>query len=302
MDSTKPYHAIPPRFAARRHGFTLIELLSAMSILVVIVLLMSRVFTESTNIWQLGARRVTAATEGRVIMDFLVREMSMAIADDIVTFKLNSDQDIFWVPPGHTPQTFNTYGAQNDEVAFVAMTRPGSSGWRRTANQFVYFVAPMLDMDSQEIPNRYRLVRTRRTTTLYNTIENREAGPYGRPHMPRGNPTWWHEMDPDWQETGSPALRALETIAENVAAFEVWAYSEERDQYRFSYDSMEEGDMLPLWVDIYIEMLGEADAERAALLWDADENEASRFVENNARRYTARVFFPNRERALAFRD
>lgn len=277
-----------------QRGFTLIELLAAMGILTILVLLMARVFAETTNMWSTGTQRVTSASEGRVIMDFLVREMSMAIADDIVTFKLNSDEDArFGV---------FSYGAGSDEVAFVAMIRPGSSNWRRTANQFVYFVAPMVDENRQEIPNRYRLVRTRRTTTLYNNESNRELGPYGRPPAVTGNPLWWHEMEPDWQETGNPALRSLETIAENVAAFEVWAWSASGNNYRFSYDSTAEDNLLPLWVDIYLELLGEEESIQAAALWDADEERAREFVEANAQRFTARVHFPNRERALAFRE
>lgn len=301
----------------RIEGFTLIELLAAMGILIVIVLMMSRIFAETTSMWNLGTRRVTSATEGRVIMDFLVREMSMAMADEHVKFKVNSDEDIFYVPPGYTAQSWTTYGAQVDEVAFIAMMRPGSSSWRRTANQFVYFVAPMLDVDRNEMPGRYRLVRTRRTTTVYNNAANRALGPY---QPADSNVRWWEHMEPDWYETDDPALRALETIAENVAAFEVWAWAYDTQQERmvniFSYESYHRGpedtrpqyrgltpNTLPLWVDIFIEMLGEADAERAAILWvDGDQQAAEEFVHRNARRYTARVHFPNRERALAFRE
>jgi prepilin-type N-terminal cleavage/methylation domain-containing protein len=285
-----------------KSGFTLLELLAAMAVLVLLVLMMTTVFNESAKMWQLGTRRVSAAADGRAVMDFLVREMSMAIADEVVAFKLNSDQDTYWSPPGYTSESFRQYEAQSDEVCFVAMVRPGSSDWRRTANQFVYFVAPMLDEKGEEMPNRYRLVRTRRTTTVYNTIDNRRDGPYGRPPMPSGNPLWWQQMEPDWFETGNPALRSLETIAENVAAFEVWAWSEKQARYVFSYDSIEEDNLLPAWLDIYLEMLGEADAERAASLWDYSQDQAKQFVEENVRRFTARVFFQNRERTLAFRD
>ncbi len=298
------------RMSRSRKGFTLIELMVAMGILVIIVLMMARVYTDTTEMFQMGTKRVVTATEGRVIMDFLVREMSMAIADEMIAFKLNSDQDIFYVPPGYTADSWRTYGAQSDEVCFVAMVRSGGSYFRRTANQFVYFVAPMTRsyLDSggnlvvEEMENRYRLVRTRRTRTVFDSADNRAQGPYGRPPNPTGNHLWWQNMEPDWFDTRNPALRDLETIAENVAAFEVWAYSEDGEEYRWSYDSTQEGHVLPLWVDIYIELLDEADAERAATLWELDEDEARRYVDNNVRRFNARVFFPNRERALAFRE
>ena len=312
------------RMSRSRKGFTLIELMVAMGILVIIVLMMARVYTDTTEMFQMGTKRVVTATEGRVIMDFLVREMSMAIADEMIAFKLNSDQDIFYVPPGYTADSWRTYGAQSDEVCFVAMVRSGGSYFRRTANQFVYFVAPMTRsyLDSggnlvvEEMENRYRLVRTRRTQTVFNTADNRAQGPYGRPPNPTGNHLWWQYMEPDWLDTRNPALRDLETIAENVAAFEVWAwvYDRDRNEHRaiWSFDSTDiryndgrihhEQNVVPLWVDIYIELLGEEEAERAAVLWELDRDEARRYVDNNVRRFNARVFFPNRERALAFRE
>ncbi len=269
-------------------GFTLIEVLVAMSIVVLIVIMLSRVFTETTNIWNLGGKRIYAATEGRVVMDFLVRELTQAIADENVSFKLNSDDDTIY---GVT-----TYEAGSDEVCFVATVRSGSDHYKRTANQFCYFVSPMLDENNDEIPYRYRLVRTRRTTSMFLTPDGRARSAYN-------DPQWWRDMEPDYAASGDPALRTIETVAENVAAFEVWAYSEQQRDYVFSYDSTSatEGNLLPLWADIYLEVLDEKDAQQAAIMWEAGNIErAKEFVENNVRRFTARVFFPNRERALAF--
>jgi prepilin-type N-terminal cleavage/methylation domain-containing protein len=271
-----------------QRGFTLVELLAAMAIVTLLVLLMARIFTESTNMWSFGTRRITGAAEARVIMDYLVREMSMAIADEVITFKLNSDQDALY--------GVYSYGAGSDEVAFVAMVRAGDTYFRRTANQFVYFIAPMVDENIDPIPNRYRLVRTRRTQSMFNNERNRDRGAYN-------NPEWWRDMPPDWTENRGPqGFLALETIAENVAAFEVWAWSANGNDYRFSYNSADEGNMLPLWVDIYLELLGEDQAVQAAALWSIDEQRSREFVEANAQRYTARVYFPNRDRALAFRE
>lgn len=272
----------------RLSGFTLIELLAAMGILTILVLLMARVFTETTNMWTTGTQRSSSAAEARVIMDFLVREFSMAIADDVVSFKLNSDQDAIY--------GVYSYGAGSDELAFVGMVRTGDSYYKRTANQFVYFVAPMVDENREEIPNRYRLVRTRRTRSMFDREVRRAAGAYV-------DPEWWRDMPPDWTEDrGFEGRLALETIAENVAAFEIWAWSEQDDDYVFSYDSQDENDLLPLWVDIYLELLGEDQAIQAAALWETDEQRAREFVEASAQRYTARVYFPHRDRVLALRE
>lgn len=265
-------------------GFTVIELLAAMTVLIFVVLMMTRVFTETTGIWSRGAKNIQSAVEGRVIMDFIVKEMTQAIADDVVTFKLNSggsdSRPLYGV---------NAYGAESDEVCFVAMVRSGDDYYRRTSNQFVYYIAPMQDENDNDIPNRYRLVRTRRTNSMFNNPGNIANSAYG-------NRGWWRRMSP---EAGMP----IETIAENVAGFEVWAWSEAANQYEFGYNSADAANenLLPLWVDIYLELMSEDDAIRAAILWDANPQQGAEYVSRAVKRYTTRVFFPNRERALAFR-
>lgn len=142
---------------------------------------------------------------------------------------------------------------------------------------------------------------------MYKRNANRQASAYG-------DPEWWEGMTPDWNETGededededgSMGLLPLETIAENVAAFEIWAYNSKGEKIS-NYYSVDENDVLPLWVDIYLEVLGEDEAVRAAILWSSGGGsgsaDARQYIDNNVRRFTARVFFPNRERALAFRN
>jgi prepilin-type N-terminal cleavage/methylation domain-containing protein len=279
-------------------GFTLIELLAAMSVLVLITLMMARVYTDTTRMWELGTRRVTSAAEGRAVMDFLVRELAMAIADDVVAFRT--------VSPGVDGETFiygtETYGAEADEIFFVGMVRRGNTGsYRRTANQFAYFVTEMLDENDDILPYRYRLVRTRKTSTVFSRDEHRVLSAYGTNE-------WWKFQLPNYENiiqlpSVPPAERLydMETIAENVAAFEIWSYSERAGEYVSNYRSVREGNRLPIWVDIYLEMLSEADAIRAADLFESGvDAEARAFVDNQARRYMARVFFANRERAKAF--
>jgi len=259
-------------------GFTVIELLAAMTILIFLVMMMTRVFTETSGLWDKGADRAQTAAEGRVIMDFIVKEMTQAIADDIVSFKLNSG--------GTSTKMYgvNAYGADSDEVCFVAGVRPPPGVSLRNSHQFVYFIAPMLDETESVMPNRYRLVRVRKTGSMYSGTANLENSAYRKTD-------WWRNMN----------TNSLETIAENVAGFEVWAFSEKQRDYVFGYDSTVEDNLLPSWVDIYLELLGEDDAVRAAILWDANPSDAADYVSRNVRRFNARVFFPNRERALAFR-
>jgi prepilin-type N-terminal cleavage/methylation domain-containing protein len=276
------------RRARRRAGFTLIELLAAMTILVFIILMMTRLFSDATSAWTLGAKRITTATEGRAVMDFMVNELTQAVADDMLTFKLSSSVN-FGV---------GAYGAESDELYFGAVVQSGTGGNKRNLDQFAYFIAPMLDEQENVLPNRYRLVRTRRTASMYTSQVNRDNSIYKRKD-------WWVRMNPraGYIEEADPNGngQGSETIAENIAAFEVWAWSEANDSYVPDYDSRDHDDMLPLWVDIYLEMLSEEDAERMSILWPVDQQAALDFLAANVKRFTTRVFFPNRERALAFK-
>jgi len=288
-----------PAIDSGRAGFTIIELLSSMAILIFIVMMMTRMFAEATSIWSLGSRQITAASEGRAIMDFIVREMTQAIADTNVTFKLNSNADsvVYGVD--------SVYGAACDEVCFVAVVQSGHTTRLRTGTQYTYFVTNMRNATNNAVmADRYRLVRVRRTESMFSTPANILNSAYHKKD-------WWMRMEPDWNETGS--LMPVETIAENVAAFEVWAYRIDgydgsgKPKYKeeFDYDSSKWGNTLPLWVDLYLELLSEDDAARAADLADAIRNGAAlptalpEFLARNVKRYSTSVFFPNRERALA---
>ena len=86
----------------------------------------------------------------------------------------------------------------------------------------------------------------------------------------------------------------MEPVAENVAAFEVWAWSEAKGKYGYHYDSTDNDGKLPLWVDLYLELFSEEEAIQMAILWDANQETAQRYRDQHSRRYAARVYFPNR--------
>lgn len=111
---------------------------------------------------------------------------------------------------------------------------------------------------------------------MYNNAPNRARSAYG-------DREWWNHMNLD-----------VEVIADNIASFQVFAYCETAGNYVDDYISSARDDRLPLWVDIYVEMLDSATAERVALLWGPNNDEARRLIESNVRRYVTRVHFPKR--------
>lgn len=288
---SEPMPACGRKVKPKENGFTIIELLASMAILIFIVLMMTRLFADATTIWSLGAKRITTATEGRAIMDFIVTEMTQAMADEVLTFKINSGAST--EPPLYG---VSAYGAESDELTFVGAVQAGNSYNKRNVDQFSYFIAPMLDENENEMTNRYRLARTRRTTSMFTTADNRSKAAYR-------NEDWWqNNMQPNtgFFEEADNTGQGCETIAENVSAFEIWTYSEKTDGYEPSYYSRNHDDLLPLWADVYLEILGEEDAERASILWEQDQQLALEYIARTTKRFTTRVFFPNRERARAF--
>ena len=111
---SRPYGAI----AHRRGGFSLIEILVATIILMVIVLLMSMVFQQSSGAYQSGTTRVNAQKVLRIVLGVISRDMALAV-----------DSRFY---PGRVQQ-FDA-----DNVAFVALTgRPDATG--RRSPQWIEF-------------------------------------------------------------------------------------------------------------------------------------------------------------------
>ena len=266
-------------------GFTLMEIMAAMAILMVIVLMIGRIFTDSNKIWKIGTKRAGSLGEGRAVMDFLVRELSQAFSDTNVSFRLNSENPIYGVTAYRAPD-----GMHSDELFFVTAVRtPEYSDMRRAAPHHIYFITNMWDQAEQPIPNRYTLVRCRKTGSTHKTPEYREDSAYN-------DREWWRNFNPVIRYIGGVS-QDMEPIAENIAGFEVWAWSESKGKYDYNYDSNDNEGKLPLWVDIYLELFSEEESIQMATLWAVDPSAggaADQYREKNSRRYAARVFFPNR--------
>ncbi len=284
--------------ASRKGGFTLLELLAAMGVLVLVVMMMSRVFTDTTRMWNLGTKRIVEAQEARAVMNFLVQEISTAMADSLISFRMHSE-----VNPALS-MSVSAYGEDTDSLAFLAFTQTppwgatganhaGNDSWRRRATtQFIYFVDYMIDEfgddmdDSHELGPRYRLVRARGTRSSH-TVDDLPTRPPGLINSAYHRTDWWRE------EFNTDVLGNIETIAVNVVAFELWAYTE-AGNYIFNFDSVTQGEP-PLWIDLYLEMMGEAEIAQLAQMWKNNHPDRLDFRERNVRRYSARVYLRNRE-------
>ncbi len=282
-----------PQFRASRliesrgtAAFTLIEMLAAMTILVVVIMFMGRVVTESTNLWTTGMRRSEANNAGRAIVEFMVRDLSAALADDVIRFQVSSDVD-------------DVYGFSSDRVRLVSLDQLGRveqvpSGqlrYYRGAREIVYYLGPMRDVNNKIIPHRYRLLRNR-VIRFDDGVTAYTSGAHSNPNVQGGI---------KWVEKGVAGLQ----VAENVRTLEFWAYSYNYQSASFNsfnfdthqpYPGQPDPWGPPLWIDFYIELMGESDARQAAELASihGEDGAITRdFVERNSQRFAARAHLQN---------
>jgi prepilin-type N-terminal cleavage/methylation domain-containing protein len=262
-------------------GFTLIELLAAMAVLVVIVLMMGRLFADSVRTWAVGNKQVENSSNGRAVVNYIARELAMAVADEKLTFRLQSDFGAV-ITGANTEKPYGLY--DSDAIRFVTLSGiPDNSDKHRAAVQVQYYMALMKDANNNNIPYRYRLLRSFR-----NDFKGPSYQAYKWPPVDWTFATGPNDHTPD---------QGGDVLAENVVSFEMWVWSDAAAaNSSFNYSSAQPGNnnRLPLWADVYLELLGESDAIKAAELSAAGYSNMRDFLTQRSKGYMARVYFVNR--------
>lgn len=255
------------RGSKRRAGFTLIELLAAMAVLLTMVAIFGRIFTESSNAFNQGMGAADQNSTGRAVIDFMVREVSMMLADDKVSMRLYSDGS-----DDADTGVMDSFGQDPDSLYFASLNNDESSDLSRSIQQVGYRILPMRDENNIEMPYRYRLNRL--------VVRDADAVSY-RAYL---DDTW-----PDTMAGSSPALGS--TVVENVRTLEFWVY-DKNGVIRANYNSQVHGP--PLFVDLYLEMFSEEDAIRVAAIAEAgNESRAEEIADKVVKRFAARVYLSN---------
>ena len=262
---------------SRARGFTLIELLAGMAVLSILIVLLAQFVNLGTDAWDHGMRQAESSSSARAALEFLASELSTAIAGDRVTFSHLAN---------HTQTYFAGGDHGSDALMFVSVSRPpDDDNPARAGVEVVYFLDKMRKAGSsggtEEMPDRYRLVRSTLTSN---------AGSFRAYQVA----DWTSELDP---ADHSPNA---DTIAENISAFQVRAYRDVNSPMPIDFGAPGAGapgawekEKLPVYVDIYLETLSDTDAQRAALIRDADKREE--YVKKWSRGYGTRVHFKNRQ-------
>ncbi len=256
-----------------RGGFTLIELMAAMAILVIITLFVGRIFSDSSKMWKLGTRRVTQSLDGRAVIDFMVREMSSAIADGTLVL-------------AHHMNATNVLGMDSDFIYFVTADQQARAAYGdtyREVKMVSYHIKPMQGATNNAMANRFCIVRDGR-----NRFNSNDFQAYT-------NKNWWQLSF----MTGSGTFSGDHVVlAENVRTMEFWMYDQNGNLVDAPQYTTQGGKTLylsnvqgtPGYIEIYIELLGEDDAIKAALLTG---QEAIDFADRASRRYVGRVYLNN---------
>lgn len=258
----------------KREGFTLIELMAAMLILIIIVMMMVTVFNDAEKMWYLGTGRTMNCISGRAAMNLIAHDLEYAAADDVLTFMAKPDRDgtMFY----GTPVIY-------DEMCFVSLQNDSADGCR-TAREVFYYVTTNSTAASPAQPGN--LMRGYYSAAISSTNYQKHC------YMNRR----WYDDAPVGLGRNNSMPRP---IVEHVVALSFLAPTNQNgycgndyfstNSYNYS-SNLVFRDSLPEYVDVFLEVLDELDA----LKLSGVTNKAA-FVEQNARRYSTRVHFQNRQ-------
>ena len=251
---------------SRAAGFTLIELLASITILIVIVTMLGRIFTESDRAWTLGTNRSDNNLAGRAALNMMAHDLQYAVADRLLTFSCQKDR-----------YDLSSYGFENDEVCFVSIENDSSDGARAVREVFFYV------RENPPGSKRYELMRGYYSDAL--------TDPGTAPLHCYFNPNWYKNTS----DGGAGRPGSSRFIAKNVAGFAVFARTPDGTLVRdYTSSDTAYSNRLPGYVDIAIELLNDRDARQAADL-QLRGLPYTNFVADRVVRHVTRVHFDNRD-------
>ncbi len=238
-----------------RKAFSLIEVLSAMAILSLIVVMVARLFADSSLIWKAGTRRVEQDFNARAALELIGRQLTMAMVDTVLTMRVKSG------PP-------DIYGNNSDMVTFASFDQRAEIRNNQPYRDVQQIRYQLLEPPTNP-PVGYLLVRfaaQNESTSTYLCYTTRN---------------WTAVFD------SYPADQA-NVVAEHVARFNVYVYVPDASGNPVrvpDYDSQVHSP--PLWVDIVMYTMDEDDAIKAANLSGPAR---TRYLNRTVRRYVHRAF------------
>jgi len=242
--------------AIRNHaGFSLIEVLVSMTVLVVIIVMVTNMFRNASEAWDMGTQRAEMNTSARAAIEYITRELSCAVAGSIPDSAGN-------------PLYVKRFKLEKDAADNV---------------QNLSFIA--LSGDDQAL----RGIRFRYDQSGGHFIETcrKTSSDFYR----YDNLNWDSGPNDNWQ--GVAPLITNVWRFQVIAYAKENDINAGNSSPSYDSEDLANNHSLPACVDISIEMLGEQNMARALTPgWSVAQQNG--FVMTNSRVYTTRVCFPNR--------
>lgn len=271
---------------AGRFGFSLVEVLAAMAILAIIMVLLGRIFGDSTRAMKVGMRGAEVNASARAVMDFIARDISAAM----------------FGPPGTTAPylLLRTYNAESP----AGLPPPDNIlGLRTDDFRTLMFIAP-INSPTNSNPRETKCVmyRMRHYQSGTNYLADRYELMRGEFYDQTNNQRWYR--DPNWSDPDTSASTVFgatrnqgQVVVQNVRSFSVSYRTDFTGSAVAETDpARTRTDVTPLaYLDLRLELLAEPDAIRAAEMWavGTPSRAALEFVERAVRRQFRRVYFMN---------
>lgn len=256
---------IPPTTPRRvRRGFSLIEVLAAMTILAIIVLMVARLFADSSMTWKVGSRRVDQDVNARASLELIGRQLTMAMSDHLVTLRVETgDKDM--------------YGDDSDMVSFASLDQ------RAEFRKFASGGGPAVSTPYRDLQQIRYLLMEPAGSPRVNYVLGRHST------QAENNDFFQCYKTPNWSVIFDSYPDDYATVmAEHIARFNIYAYTPNSSGLpvlKRGYFSGSDGVML--WIDLVMYILDQDDAIKASNL---SGTERRRFLDRVARRYVHRAF------------
>ncbi len=218
-----------------KRAFTLVEMLVSMAILVLIVLLMSRIFADGTSAYRHGIKTSDQNLQGRVILDYIARELRQAIVDENIVIRISSSGA-------------NPYGTGlGDWISFASLGREQTG--EREVRLVRYYVRENMRSIGGVNVRTYQLMRGISTSQSDINAAYKSSG---------------------WARTRGSA----QNIARNITGFAIKLYDgpDASGNFRLVRDIGQEYEetRLPAFADIYMGLLGDSDLVEAGITNNPD--------------------------------
>jgi len=170
-------------------GFTLVEVLASMAVLLILMLALVRVFSESTSAFSKGTTTVNRNASARAAMEIIRQDLEMAVLEPNLAMYKESE----------------TFAANHDRIGFITMNMPYENSTNGAYVQVQYYVTNVAHIG---YTNWVLKRATRDAGASFNA---------GIDFMGAETQWWKDQRNFNWNEV----------IAENVVRFDVWICSKD---------------------------------------------------------------------------